>query len=548
MKVTISQSKNQKIYYISKSIRLNGKSTTRTVEKLGTEEEVRARAGGMDPYEWAKRYAAALTRREKETGEAIRYSPTRLIRKNADQTINISFLFPQDIYYDLRINEICDGMTSRYKLPFDLNAVFSRLIYTRVVYHASKHGTYSLSKKFLDKPEFEEPQIDQALYFLSVSPLIFQRQLYRKMLTAFKPNASTMFYDCTSYYFEIGNDSPGARGKDAGKQTAAPIVQIGLFTDARGIPLSFDMMRDAEAEPPQLTGLEKEIIEEQKPERIVVCYEAGLAQIAERKFRDIPNVKFVRVDSVRKLSPTLQHFALDKHDWKMPGRKRLYRLDEINETTQQHTVFYKERVVTIDGEKQRMIVTFSLSRRNQERWVRQRQLTRVADILESAAADPDGEFSYRKKIDEEERFDGFSVLFTDFDQSAAAIIPVIQRRRETEENFRTIKREVKSPTLNVNGRERLYAHCMICFVSSIIERIIELKLKDRFTFEDVSEILRGMDMLDIPSEGYIPIYSRNDLTDALHEAFGFRTDNQITSGRSIRKLSADSKKPHPLDF
>ena len=130
MKVTISKSKNQKIYYISKSIRLNGKSTTRTVEKLGTEEEVRKRADGMDPYEWAKQYSAELTRKEKESGEAIRYSPTRLIRKNAIQTINISYLFAQDIYYDLRINELCDSMTEQYSLPFDFNSVFSRLIYT----------------------------------------------------------------------------------------------------------------------------------------------------------------------------------------------------------------------------------------------------------------------------------------------------------------------------------------------------------------------------------------------------------------------------------
>ncbi len=548
MKVTISKSKNQKIYYISKSIRLNGKSTTRTVEKLGTEEEVRARAGGMDPYEWAKQYAAELTRREKETGEAIRYSPTRLIRKNASQTINISFLFPQDIYYDLRINEICDAMTSRYALPFDLNAVFSRLIYTRVVYHASKRGTYELSKKFLDKPEFEPEHIDEALHFLAVSPLTFQRELYNKITASLPLDTRTLFYDCTSYYFEIGENDISRRSTDRDEMTAAPIVQLGLLTDANGIPLSFDMLRDTEAAPPSLTGLEQTILSKSRPEHLVICYEAGLAQIAEKKFANAENVCFVRVESARRLSFSLRQYALDVHDWRVPRRKRLHRIDDIDENKNINTIYYKDRIVTIDGRKQRMIVTYSVGLRNKQRWVRQRQLTRVADILESAASDPSAQIDYRRKIDEEERFDGFSVLFTDYDESAAAIIPVIQRRREIEENFRTIKRELKSHTLNLNGRERLYAHFMICFVSSIIERIIELKLKDHYTYEDVSELFRAMDMLDIPSEGYIPVYSRNDLTDAIHEAFGFRTDNQITSGRSIRKLSADSKKPHTIDL
>ena len=548
MKVTISKSKNQTIYYISKSIRLNGKSTTRTVEKLGTEEEVRERAGGRDPYEWAKEYAAELTRREKETGEAIRYSPTRLIRKNASQTINISFLFAQDIYYDLRINEICDAMTERYVLPFDLNAVFSRLIYTRVIYHSSRHGTYSLSKRFLDKPEFEPAHIDQALHFLAVSPLTFQRELYHKMLTALSFDTSTLFYDCTSYYFEIGENDFNRSRTDQDSQTAAPIVQLGLLTDARGIPLSFDMLRDTEAEPPALTGLEGEILSELKPERVIICYEEGLAQIAEKKFANADNVCFVRAEAVRRLSPALQKYALDVHDWRTRWRKKLHRIDEINEQKYRNTVFFKETTVTINGQKQRMIVMFSPSQRDKQRWIRQRQLTRVADILELAAQDPTGEFDYRKRVDEEERFDGFSVLFTDVDQSASTIIPVMQRRREIEENFRTIKRELKSATLRLNGRERLYAHFMICFVSTIIERIIELKLKDRYTFADISEVLRVMDMLDIPSEGYIPVYSRDELTDALHEAFAFRTDNQITSGRSIRKLSADSKKPHSMEL
>ena len=128
------------------------------------------------------------------------------------------------------------------------------------------------------------------------------------------------------------------------------------------------------------------------------------------------------------------------------------------------------------------------------------------------------------------------------------IIPITQRRLEIEENFRTVKRELRSRSLTIKSRERLYAHFMICFVASIIERIIEIKLKDAYSYNDISDVLREMDMLDIPSEGYIPVYSRSDLTDALHEAFGFRTDNQITSGRTIRKLSSDTKKPRPLNL
>ena len=546
MKVTISRSKNRTIYYISKSIRLNGRSTTRTVEKLGTEEEVRERAGGMDPYEWAKQYAAELTRREKESGEAIRYSPTRLIRKNAPQTINISYLFPQDIYYDLGINELCDTMTEQYSLPFDFNRVFSRLIYTRVIYHASKHGTYELSKNFLEKPQFSEADIDRTLKFLSVTPLTFQRQLYQRMISSHVPDGRLLFYDCTNYYLETG-EHDFVDSRSFGRETpSTPIVQLGLLTDANGLPLSFDMLRDLGAKPPSMTSLEHEIIDNLKPEQIIVCSDAGLTTIAENKFIYDHDYRFIHIESMRKLDPALRSYAVNVSDWHIANRKRTYRIDQVDEKKYFNTIFYKERTLMISGKLQRMIVTFSMSQQARQRWIRQRQLTRVNDIIEAADNRYAGQSEYIRRLEQEEQLDGFSVFFTDSDLNPQMLIPVIRRRREIEENFRTVKRELRSRTLNMNAREKLYAHFMICFISSLIERIIEMKLHDRYSFSDLSDVLREMDMLDIPSEGYIPIYSRNDLTDAIHEAFGFRTDNQITSGRTIRRICVDTRKKNTL--
>ena len=51
-----------------------------------------------------------------------------------------------------------------------------------------------------------------------------------------------------------------------------------------------------------------------------------------------------------------------------------------------------------------------------------------------------------------------------------------------------------------------------------------------------------MDMLIAPGEGYIPTYTRTDITDALHDAFGFRTDYQITSQKNMRKILNQTKK------
>ncbi len=46
----------------------------------------------------------------------------------------------------------------------------------------------------------------------------------------------------------------------------------------------------------------------------------------------------------------------------------------------------------------------------------------------------------------------------------------------------------------------------------------------------------------VPNTGYVPTYTRNDFTDALHESFDFRTDYEIISEKQMKKLLKDTKK------
>ncbi|MEG1058612.1 MAG: hypothetical protein RSD14_02910 [Clostridia bacterium] len=48
-------------------------------------------------------------------------------------------------------------------------------------------------------------------------------------------------------------------------------------------------------------------------------------------------------------------------------------------------------------------------------------------------------------------------------------------------------------------------------------------------------------MEKITTQGYIPAYTRTNLTDSLHAVFAFRTDFEITSGKKQKNLK-DIKK------
>ena len=133
MRLSISKSKNAILFYIIKSTYIDKKHSTKIVEKLGTLEEVKIKANGEDPYIWAKRYAEELTKKEKDGTRKIikEYSQTKIIPKDEQLLFNGGYLFLQKIYYDLKINKICDKITDKYQFKFDLNDILSKLVFAQ---------------------------------------------------------------------------------------------------------------------------------------------------------------------------------------------------------------------------------------------------------------------------------------------------------------------------------------------------------------------------------------------------------------------------------
>ena len=129
MNLTKAGSKNCPTYYIQKSIRVGNKTSTKTIERLGSIEEIKARCGDQDPIEWAKEYAKKLTIAEKESKQGIllKYSPSKLIDKNVRHSCNAGYLFLQDIYYSLGIDKICSAISKKYKFDYDLNDILGSL-------------------------------------------------------------------------------------------------------------------------------------------------------------------------------------------------------------------------------------------------------------------------------------------------------------------------------------------------------------------------------------------------------------------------------------
>ncbi len=105
-----------------------------------------------------------------------------------------------------------------------------------------------------------------------------------------------------------------------------------------------------------------------------------------------------------------------------------------------------------------------------------------------------------------------------------------------------MKSEFHARPVYLSRQDRITAHFLTCFIALVIYRILEKRLDHKFTCEELIDTLRDMEMLQAGNEGYIPAYMRTDITDALHEAYGFRTDYQIVPAKEMKKICAGTKK------
>lgn len=588
MKLTVSKSKNSASFYVQKTIRKpNGSVTTVTIEKLGNLAEVTAKASGKDPYVWAQEYVNELNRREYEENKEVlvSYSPSRILKKGEQKLFNCGYLFLQKIYYQMGVDKICRDISSRHSFEYDLNDVLSKLIYTRLLFPSSKLSSNKQARKLIEQPSFELHDIYRALSILSEENDFIQAQLYKNSQKVIERRKDILYYDCTNYFFELEEaDSLRRYGKSKQHQPL-PIVGMGLFMDYDGIPLAFDIYPGNKNEQPTLKPLEKKVIRDYGMEQLVVCTDAGLSSKANRRFNDktvdgVPIRSFITTQSVKQLPEYLKEFALDPEGWHLPGTSETFRLNEIDEEKDFHKVFYKDRWIKEDlsqkkiksGAKpleQHLIVSFSPKYKSYQRKIRNGQIERAQKLIDTGnykqrpknQNDPhrfivrekvtkDGEICSEEVvclntdvIMEEERYDGFYAVCTNRNgMRVEEVVKINGKRWEIEECFRIMKTEFKARPVYLQTEAHIRAHFLTCFMALMIYRILEKKLKEAFTCGEILDTLKNMWMAR-PGEklGYIPVYTRTDLTDRLHETAGFRTDYQILSDVNMRKVIRASK-------
>ena len=595
-RIKTSTSKNSKNYSIIEDYYRNGKRTTKVVEYIGTQAKITelAQTDNLTIDTWLQNYLNRYKEKQNISTELqeviIKKYANRLIPRDTLQQFNVGYLFLKDIYYSLKIDKIVKEISKKYKFEFDLNEVLSNLVFSRIIYPSSKLKTYELSKNFIETPMYNLENIYRGLTYLNIEMDFIQKEIYNNSKLVIDRNTRIMYFDCTNYYFDINEETElqkYGKGKD-GK--AKPLVGMGLFMDGNGLPIAMNIYPGNENETKHLIPLQEkmendfELINKQT----IICTDAAMCTDEIKQFNIKDGKAFVITQSIKKIKEEYKKEIFKDSDWRIIGDlSKTYKLSEIlsdDELSKKHyeTIFYKIVPTETAHVVQDLIVTFQIKYRDYLRNVRNGQIerankkigstnkgdkiklsvnpndfrrlikeevsdfkktkkkkTNVTNSLNANNEKTTYYYSYsidQDKVKDEEKYDGYYGITTNLNGNIEDILKISKNRWEIEESFRILKTDFDSGTVHLSREDRIKAHFLTCFISLLIYRILENKLDYKYTNTQIIEKLKEMNMYEEKGTGYSPAYTRTDLTDNLHEVFGFRTDYEIINYENFKKI------------
>ena len=575
MYVSITGNKGNQDVYIKQSYRKdNGKTSSRIYKKLGKYNTLLEQFSGNEKelMDWAKKEAEkeTLAYNQQKEKVSLSLSPLARIPLDEERVFNIGYLFLQKICSELRIDNICRNIRNHHKFSYDFHAILTDLIYARILAPSSKLSSYKYCHSLLEPPKYSLQDLYRALSVLAEESDFIQEELYKNSNFIHSRNSKILYYDCTNYYFEIETEDGIKKYGKSKEHRPNPIITMGLFMDADGIPLAFDIFPGNQNEQLTLKPLEKKVIKDFNCSEFVFCSDAGLGGKSNRFLNSFGNRSYVITYSLKKMKKEERELALLPTQFKIPGSNKLIDLRTLDESDPKvyNTIYYKEYPLVTGDMDETVIITYSPKYKAYQSKIRNAQIDRAKKMIQSSdktrkgkgsndparfiqrtAVTEDGEIAQKNiyeldetKILEESMYDGFYAVITNLEGDIREIININKQRWEIEENFRIMKSEFEARPVFVRREDRIKAHFLTCFISLLVYRLLEKKLGEEFTCSQILETLRNMNVTLLSKDsGYIPSYKRTKITDKLHSSFGFRTDYEFTRKSTMRTIIKETK-------
>ena len=579
-------------YYGQQGIRNGKKVTSKNIKNFGKHSELLRITDDPEAYvreeirKWNEEYRVGKVSYE-ITADFNEKVPRSDDEASSPTWVNFGYFVLQHMMSRLELKEFFSQATAQRKITFDCYTIARFLIYARILDPKSKYATWDRLGTYFEKPDFDYHHILRFMDVLEDNHDAYLRWLYDRSSTIVPRENAVMYYDCTNFYFECekedeqvvdevtGEIIDGLRKYGVSKEHRPnPIVEMGLFLDGRGIPVSMCIHPGNTSEQVTAIPLEKEILKMTEGKKFIYCADAGLGSYNIRKFNSMGGRAFIVTQSVKKLSQVLQQAVFNDYEYKLlsddtpisiKDMKTFDKQDQKNLGLYNDFAYkiiiadkavdlglYEEKVLK-NGKiqkvkakgliKQRVIITFSRKMMEYQRTVRNRQIERAKTMLERndpeeikrgpndvrrfmkrIAKTKNGEkadVTYaldEDKIAEEEKYDGFYAVATNLDDPVKDILAISHKRYQIEDCFRVMKTNFIGRPVNHRNPFRIKAHFLICYTALLVDRLLECKLDDQgthVTTENLITTLKNMNVTNVHDVEYSALYNGSKTLDAL---------------------------------
>lgn len=553
-----------------------GKNMSRTVESLGYVDQLRER-GIEDPVahftEECRRRNEA--RRAQAEPVIVKISPLqRVDKRDGEARVELGAAVV-DAYLnrDLGLLDFFERRRTARRVPFDPYRVLELLVWDRIAHPSSKKGAWEGRAAFPRKCPFSLDDVYRALTYLDDRSDEMVRHMGSSLERARGPrDRSVLYYDVTNFFFEV-EDEDGFRMRGVSKEhRPSPIVQMGLFLDADGIPLDYALFPGNAPDVATLVpAMEKAGVRfgADSPERVVVVADKGLNASANIARCILDGNGYVFSQSVRGADRELKSWVLSEEGYSSNaegtyrvksriGEKAVYVTGEDGRRKRvmvpvKQVAFWSSRYAERSRAERAKVVEKSL--RAIERGDAARAYERSSSrYARPVPVDPEtGEVGAtawvldEARIAEDARCDGYYCIVTsEQDMADGEVIDCYRGLWRIEESFRVVKGEMDARPVYLSTEPHIRAHFLVCFVALLVMRLMQADVERatgaRPSAGAVQEALAGVVGHRLDAGHWLFDY-RTDLTDALGEAVGVDLTRRVASRGRVRDIMASVRKP-----
>lgn len=551
-----------------------------TLEKLGYLDELEKRYD--DPVAFFTRRVDEMKKEKAQQNAPMifEFSHKDTVPTDVKLRKNFGYAVLSKIYHRLGVHTFLVNRQRHGDEEYDANAIMKMLVFQRLLAPASKRKTFENRAYLFENCDFSLEDVYRCLTFLSERKEAMQLWLHENIKRHYGRDTSMVYYDVTNYHFEIdgpegyrkmtkGGDKhvpDGLRKKGVAKNHSPdPIVQMGLFMDNNGVPITYRLFpgntNDCLTYRPNLSQIKREF----GLGRAVVVADKAMCTGDNIWYTLSAKDGYVFSMSVRGASRKLKQYVLDEkgYEWLGAEYKRKSRLEPRSIHVSEADGGKMEKAV---HEKQ--VVFYSEKYDMRAKAERALIIAKAQDLIDSpgkySRATSYGAASYvknlkfdkktgeildtgvallldRDKIREDEALDGYYMIVTsEQHESDDWVIDTYRGLWKIEESFRVIKSELEARPVHVSRPDHVEAHFLICFIALVIARLLEMMMKRQYSIGAILESLGNAECTYLQQNYYLFDYCDETLLD-IGNLFDIDFTKRVRGLGEIKKIVASTK-------